>query len=148
MSIQHHESNETAMNPINIDDIYDPKGDHRNGGNGYKSQWTISADDERTCFRNSYEKKWFINISGWGLHLSDELRPLKLGDTPTGEAVKLARFRRDIRKIKWHGYPANYRRCVQDRPPINILNEWQRTGYITKRDMRRVRGQQPCSLSN
>ena len=129
---------------------YVSKADHRDGTRA-KSQWTITFSAEKDCFVASWTRGWLITNRGWGLHLVDGV-PASVGTSArsSGRAVpadlKVATFRGDSNI--WHGYPADYCIHAQDRPPITVLQEWATLGLIRKHELRRIRGSQPCSLSD
>jgi len=123
------------------------KADHRNGGNGRKSQWVIPEPAELQCFERSHRAKWTNNNTAWGLHPA--VPPLQvLGRSVQGVDLRIARFLAAANGTTWHGFPADYRRKRQDRPAITILLLWFRAGYIRKHDISRVRSGKRCSLSS
>src|SRR5262249_2377216 len=114
------------------------KADHRDGGNGYKSQWVIPEPSEVRCFEQSHQSKWIDNNTAWGLHLPAP-PPQVLGRSVEGADLRIARFISAANGAIWHGFPADYRRKMQDRPTNTILVLWMRAGYIRKRDISKVR---------
>ena len=120
------------------------KSDHRNGGNGEKSQWLIPEPSEVNCFVTSHTRGWVLNQWAWGLHLSNG-KAAVLGRSPEGDELFIAKF--VAGHPAWHGYPGNYRRKKQDRPPIQVLRAWLNARHIDKTDLSRIRRSMPCSLS-
>ena len=124
---------------------------HRHGRNRKKSQWTVRPVEEIHIFEHSYASNWFSQTArwSWGLHLVKG-RPSVIG--------YLARSRGHIQNLWiakfvdnsqfWHGYPANYRLNLQDRPGDPILKDWRASGYISKRDMTKIKVGERCSLSD
>jgi hypothetical protein len=148
-------------NPVttSVGQSYVVKSDHRDGSKK-KSQWIIAPQEEVNTFEGAYSLSW-TSTSGqqaWGLHLVDGrptilgTAPTKLGTTHRGpsrtERLWLAKFVRNATPVFWHGYPANYRHKSQDRPPVSVLQAWHDCGYISKREISRIRGSKPCSLSD
>src|ERR1700693_5566183 len=70
---------------------YTIKADHRNGGNGRKSQWVIPEPAEVRCFEQSHQCNWINNNTAWGLH-PPAPPPQVLGQSVRGSDLKIARF--------------------------------------------------------
>jgi hypothetical protein len=136
-----------VAHPTGVGIPYILKSDHRNGGNGKKSQWKISPVLEVRCFEHAHRSGWRQTLNAWGLHLPVKA-PAVLGVTVDGEDVKLAKFLSQSSTTPWHGYPADYRRNPQDRPAVNVLQSWRTNGLITLSDVARVRRGRRCSLSS
>lgn len=108
-----------------VGESYAIKNDHRNGSRS-KSQWITTLEEEVAAFEDAYGSNW-ISRSGkhaWGLHFVDG-KPHILGiasaNSSRRERLRLAKFVRNMAPSFWHGYPANYRRKPQDRPPVVVL---------------------------
>jgi hypothetical protein len=135
-----------------LDIFYVPNPLHRNHDRE-KSQWRITETDEISVFELSHLSNWFScsNSHSWGLHLQNG-QPLILGcsaaNAPYICDLRIAKFVRNTHPIYWHGYPANYRIHNQDKPPMPVLNDWQRRGYISKSDKSKIRKGKRCNLSN
>jgi hypothetical protein len=129
---------------------YISKKDHRDG-TSTKSQWVITFNQEKDCFVVAWTRGWTQIARGWGLHLVEGV-PVKVGvaaqntDRAATVTLKVAIFRTD--STVWHGYPSDYRIHAQDRPSIDVLKEWTKLGFIKKHEVRKIRGGQPCSLSD
>jgi hypothetical protein len=118
---------------------------HRGRVNSDKSRWIIPMDEELECFELTYFKKWHRNSIGWGLHILEN-RITVLGKNPEGEQLKLAKFVDSSKNNKWHGYPADYRCKIQDRPPQDILEKWRSEGLIKKHQIMKIRRGMACNL--
>jgi hypothetical protein len=132
--------------PTKVGTNYLFKSDHRNGGNGKKSQWTITPPEELNCFETAHAAQWLEGSEGWGLHLNGTT-PLVIGTAVGGAVLKLAKFVDNAQPQSWHGYPADYRTKAQDRPSTRILLLWVAASHIQKHEAIRIRTQKKCSLS-
>jgi len=123
------------------------KKDHRDGGNGKKSQWKIKPPDEIACFDEALKRTWGDMTKAWGLRLVGTTAQ-KLGTSIRGDDLRIAKFVNG--NPAWHGYPADYRTKLQDRPPTAVLRKWVAAGIIGKNDVARIRGgcNAPCSPVN
>jgi hypothetical protein len=137
---------DTALSTSIVGVRYIIKADHRNGGNGRKSQWVIAEPAEVQCFERSHKSNWTTTNAAWGLHLPGS-SPQVLGRSVTGTDLKIARFLPAANGKTWHGFPADYRRKKQDRPAVTVLLLWLKAGFIRKHDISRVRSGKPCNLS-
>lgn len=124
---------------------------HRHGRNPNKSQWTIGTAEEIHIFEHSYASNWLSPTArwSWGLHLVDD-KPSVVGRSARSSGpiqyLRIAKFVDNSQS--WHGYPANYRLNLQDRPDDPILEDWRASGYINKRDMTKIKVGERCSLSD
>jgi len=138
--------------PILIDDrekpptFYQVRSVHRRHGNSEKSIWTISIPEEIECFRYSYSLSWLEKTQGWGLKISSSDQLEEVGKSDQGISLKIAKFRDDKEDKIWHGYPANYREKIQDKPPETILAKWMEAGFINKVQKSRIVQRKPCNL--
>jgi len=126
---------------VKITITYVHKKDHRDKS-PQKAQWTISEQEERSCFKFGMESSWNIPVFvSWGLHLDNEAKASNLGTTAldTGEVIQscFAKFRDDDKKNEWHGYPADHRKN-QDRPPLIVLNSWKEKNYLPKAKISKI----------
>jgi hypothetical protein len=127
---------------------YVSKNYHRNG-NGNKSQWKtpVTVSMEVNIFLAAYK----IGESlAWGYYRHcDVLAPLGSSRLSLNPVVDLfiAKFIGQTHPTLWSGYPADYRRNVQDRPPTSVLSEWADGGIIAKYEISRIRGGKKCNLS-
>ncbi len=135
-----------------VGEPYALRSDHRDG-HSKKSQWLISQDEEVAAFEHAHNIKALATSEGpaWGLHLAND-RPSILGcsaaENPPRRELFLAKFVCKRRPTPWHGYPADYRSNVADRPDADILKGWYSRGYIQKHEVAKVRQGKRCSLSN
>lgn len=129
--------------------FYVLKSDHRGTPSEHKCTWTIHRVAELACFAEMIAKHWHQDDTGWGLCYDDGGNPVELGRNSSDEVLKLAKFPCDqgIAPPVWHGYPADYLRRQQDRPPMRILNAWRTEGFVKKFEIARIRGGRPCNLS-
>lgn len=118
---------------------------HRGKVNNNKSIWTINLVEEVDCFKKSYSSQWQLNCKGWGLHIIQD-RICVLGKNPEGENLKIAKFVDSSNDNSWHGYPADYRSNIQDRPTQHILEMWREEGIIKKHHMSKIRSGMPCNI--
>jgi hypothetical protein len=125
---------------------YIVKSDHRSLPTEHKSAWCISVSEEIACFDRTIAANWTQDSVGWGLHITHQ-EPLILGNNLLRD-FKIGKFVSDPQSTIWHGYPADYRTKLQDRPPAGILTAWRDAGIIQKHEIARVRQGKPCSLSD
>lgn len=118
---------------------------HRSTGNPNKTVWTLDFDDEVECFTYSKTSNWIQDNCGWGIKVINSILQY-IGHNFENEALKLAKFVDGNENDIWHGYPADYLRKSQDRPPTFILKSWVDQGYITKAKMNKIRRGQSCNL--
>jgi len=118
---------------------------HRATGNPNKTVWTVNFDDEVNCFTQSKTFEWIENNYGWGLKVIDSVLQY-IGHNFENETLKIAKFVDGSANDVWHGYPADYLRRSQDRPPTFVLKNWVEQGYLTKAKMNKIRRGQSCNL--
>lgn len=113
--------------------------------NKEKSHWSITYQEQLNCFENSLTNNWLSNFMGWGLHIiNNEIKPL--GYSKQREELKIAKFVDSYKSSKWHGYPADYRNNIQDRPSSDVLRSWVEDGIIQKHQMSKIRSGKKCAL--
>lgn len=106
--------------------------EHRNGG--WRSQWSITVQEELSVFDRAELGAWGEDGSLWGLHL-DGAQLLRLGT----EGEFIARFRRTDPAVPWHGYPAQpSTQHRQDFPPDQVVNMWVDMGLLSRPRQRRL----------
>lgn len=111
--------------------------EHRAGGNHSKSKWVISIDQEVNCFTESITNRWTSTKIGWGLIVATGIGNLTLlGHSPRMSRLFLAKF---IDSNPWHGYPANIRENIYDRPKHAILMDWFNRRLIHKHQISRIK---------
>ncbi|RNI31956.1 hypothetical protein EFA69_05465 [Rufibacter immobilis] len=118
---------------------------HRATGNPKKTVWTIDFNEEVECFKQSKISEWIQDNYSWGVKAIDSVLQY-IGHNFENETLKLAKFVDGNENDIWHGYPADYLRRSQDRPPTFILKSWVDKGYLTKAKMNKIRRGQPCDL--
>jgi len=110
-----------------------------------KSRWIVTVNEELDCFRGTVQNNWFDLNMGWGIHIPNNIL-LVLGKNIFDENLKIAKFVQDENHNHWHGYPADWQRKAQDRPPICILMHWRTNGLISKHKMAKIRSGKKCNL--
>lgn len=130
---------------------YVSKGYHRNAA-PEKAQWLpqITVTTEIAIFVAAYNAHNAPQRSVWGYHQPNGLiSPLGVSPSNMLPQVELflAKFNEQLAPPLWSGYPADYRRKPQDRPPATVLQLWHRNGLIAKHEISRIRSGKPCSLS-
>jgi len=118
---------------------------HRRVGNPNKSIWTISFEDEVTCFVHTITNKWKIGPDAWGIKVIGDILQV-VGLNNDKQELKIARFVDGTNTDIWHGYPADYMRKSKDRPSTAVLKSWVKSGFITKAKMSKIRTGQSCNL--
>lgn len=118
---------------------------HRGKPSQDKSSWSISVPDEVQCFEKASLSGWSGNGHRWGnWSASGKLAPL--GTNHWNEELHIARFVDGGATAPWHGFPADYRRRTQDRPPAQVLFAWRDAGLIEKHMVAKIRMGKRCSL--
>lgn len=137
------------VNEVNIGVFYTSVKQHRENVNVDKSLWTISIEDEIECFKRTIGNLW-KDVDGkcaWGIHvLGNSLSIEILGKNRENEHLKIAKFVKDDYCESWHGYPADYRKKRNDKPPEKVLIEWRDKGYIKKHQIGKIRSGKVCNL--
>jgi hypothetical protein len=115
---------------------------HRNTSNPKKSLWTVTEQEEIECFKRAIIELWTYEQFAWGLHIiNGQIMPL--GINTDNEVLKVAKFVDN--NTHWHGYPADYVRKIQDKPPSLVLTKWCELKLITKSQVLKIK-QQKCNL--
>ncbi|MDZ7961923.1 MAG: hypothetical protein RMY34_29285 [Aulosira sp. DedQUE10] len=68
---------------------------HRRSGNPNKSIWTITQDEEITCFELALSKGWLEEKTGWVIKQNSIGKLEPIGLSPLQEPLKIAKFRDD-----------------------------------------------------
>jgi hypothetical protein len=124
---------------------YTIKLDHRNKTKE-KSQWTVSHQDEVAIFKNAYTRKWVVNNNAWGIFFNnDELDYLGVAQDHATQ-VFIAKFKNDVNRNDWHGYPADHQSHTQDIPYETILKDWLVNNILPKAKISKIVGGKPCKL--
>ena len=118
---------------------------HRRRGNSNKCIWTISFDEEVSCFIQALNENWKVDFEAWGIKTVNNILQV-VGVNNERQELKLAKFVDGANTNVWHGYPADYMRKANDRPATNILKDWVEYGYLTKAKMSKIRLGQSCNL--
>ncbi len=138
--------------------FYFHKLDHRDG-TPEKSQWynSVALEQERDCFVQGYlvavvpkydRNSKFLYNRCWGLHLNNE-QVEYLGKTretkPPVRETFVAIFD-DNTSNKWHGYPADVCRDIDDIPPKEVRDVWLRNKFFNTAQIRRLTQGKLCKL--
>lgn len=123
--------------------VYHPNPDHRGDKNsGDKSKWTITVDEEGECFVSARKQDWIEGNRGWGLHFVNENRTLvgSLADSmqQKNRTSWIAKFIDGTNTLNWHGWPADTKLKVNDRPLEKVLQDWIDKRYISKAERRKI----------
>ena len=119
---------------------------HRGRPGRRHSVWLISIPEEVACFDRAWQGEWGnMGDELWG-HIDSGQRLEPLGLNGHQEKLWFAKFVRAVRASPWHGYPADYRRKAQDRPPTRVLHQWRDLGILAKHQVAKVASGRPCKL--
>lgn len=110
--------------------------DHRPGANLGKSIWAIIPDDEVECFRLCFVNNWIASKKGWSLISEGKGNFRLLGYSSKHDELFLAKF---VGDTTWHGYPANIRENIHDRPAHPILMDWLAKQLLHKYQVSRIK---------
>ena len=99
----------------NVQYFVHPK--HRGRPSENSCTWTISVSDEVALFRRALPNVCYLGQSYWAAEAQGN-RLRTVGINVHGETLIFGKFIDGNAKAIWHGYPADYRRHPQDRPPI------------------------------
>lgn len=111
-----------------------------------KSKWCISLDAEVELFVYTKSHLWIDGFTGWGIYFEDNNVLLQVGNNRFNEALYLSKFIDGNRNSKWHGYPADFERNLQDRPSVRVLSLWRDAGKIKKHHISKIRAGKSCNL--
>jgi hypothetical protein len=124
---------------------YSPNPVHRNFSKG-KSQWTITAAQERKCFDAADDAGWLLENKGWGLfRVRGQLTYLGLAQDHK-QRVFIAKFVDSSVSGIWHGYPADHQRHAADRPDMAISAEWLKENIVPPAKLRKILKGERCNL--
>jgi hypothetical protein len=124
--------------------VYTPLSKHRGLATASRSVWIVSVRDEIQCFVMAFRERWVFDTDGWGLRPLSPGRLQVLGVNGFKERLALAKF--VGADGSWHGYPADYRRRVQDRPPMHLLRTWRASEILRKHQMAKISSGKQCNL--
>ena len=129
-----------------VGEVYLPLGKHRGRATSQRSVWTKPVPTEVACFVQAWGASWGERDGElWG-HRSATGVLEPVGRNNHGEDLWFGKFLRAERISPWHGYPADYRRKTQDRPPPEVLNRWRALGVLAKHQVAKVAAGRPCKL--
>jgi len=131
--------------PVAVNGVaYTPLSKHRGVATESVSVWTVEVCDEVECFLTAFRAGWVLGDKAWGLRQLALGRLQVLGVNGFNERLVLAKFVGG--DSGWHGYPADYRRRVQDRPPMGLLRTWYTSGILRKHQISKISSGKPCNL--
>ena len=119
---------------------------HRGRAARRHSVWTVPVPTEVACFVQAWQASWGVGCGElWG-HSRPDSRLEPLGLNGHGENLWFGKFVQSAPSSPWHGYPADYRRRAQDRPPTKVLHQWRDLGVLAKHQAAKVASGRPCKL--
>ena len=129
-----------------VGEHYLPLPKHRGVAGPERSVWTTPVLEEVTCFVQAWEGSWGANTSElWG-HRGGSQGLQAVGRNVHGELLWFGKFVRAVPTSPWHGYPADYRRKVHDRPPVSILTRWRDLGILAKHQVAKIAAGRRCQF--
>ena len=147
--------NESVVTPCGVSFITTAK--HRNPSNKEASVWTITISEEYDCFIDamSYiDRNVATNISYiatdntlcWGVIVLDD-KLFKLGENNFTDKLVFGKFtNHENNDDKWHGYPADFTKKPQDRPPLVFTKSLSSNGYISKSKAKKASEGRKCRI--
>jgi hypothetical protein len=133
--------------------MYTHNEQHRNN-NPHKSQWTISRDEELSCFETASTLLYIYGINEgpdcWGLHKENKtvvyLGRTAINSPNSGQELFIAKFIDGNNNDVWHGYPADHVGNQQDIPPASVLQFWLEENSLPVSKIRKITKGQKCKL--
>lgn len=126
--------------PITTEVFYVHTEKHRNGTPG-AGRWTISEDEERTCFSGALSAKWIGDVEGWGLHIGSGTADY-LGVDRYEALSFVAKFIDSGSTGVWHGFP----KAPSDIPNPKALSAWLQERFLRKKTVKLLAQGRPCDL--
>ena len=118
---------------------------HRGSPTSESCTWTISINDEVALFEAALP---VARSPGQICRAAEPggRRLRTVGINVHRKSLFFGKFVDGSTISKWHGYPADYRRRTQDRPPICLLKIWVRQGLLQKHHVAKISGGKKCNL--
>ena len=127
-----------------VGEVYLPLPKHRGQADQHRSIWTKPVPEEIACFVQAWQESWGTNGGElWG-HVREGTRLQPLGLNRYGEHLWFGKFLHNPHPVQWHGYPADYRRKSQDRPPEKVLFKWRDIGILAKHQVYKIMAGKSC----
>lgn len=127
-----------------VGEVYLALPKHRGQPDQHRSVWTKPVPEEVACFIEAWRGSWGVKSGElWG-HVSGDAGLQPLGRNGHNEPLWFAKFLQNLSPAQWHGYPADYRRNAQDRPPTDVLDKWRQVGALAKHQMLKIKAGRPC----
>lgn len=137
------QSGSTITVRTNVQYFVHPK--HRGNPTENSCTWRISVPDEVALFRKALPAGFCPGQNYWAAEVQNgRLRPV--GINVHRETLIFGKFVDGSARSLWHGYPADYRRHPQDRPPISVLQSWVTQGLLEKHHIAKISGGKQCNL--
>lgn len=118
---------------------------HRGSPTRDSCTWTISVDDEVALCKAALSTARSPGQECWAAE-AEGRRLRKVGINVYRESLIFGKFVDGSAIAIWHGYPADYRRRTQDRPPISVLQVWVMRGLLQKHHVAKISGGMQCNL--
>lgn len=118
---------------------------HRGSPTRDSCTWRISVDDEVDLFKAALPTARRPGQKCWAAE-SEGRRLRTVGINVHKESLFFGKFVDGSCMSVWHGYPADYRRYTQDRPPMCILKIWDKQGLIQKHHSSKISRGMKCNL--
>ena len=116
---------------------------HRGRPTKNRCTWIISVLEEVALFRKVIPVLCRPGEIYWAAE-AEGRRLRTVGINVHRESLIFAKFVDD--SAIWHGYPADYRKQPQDRPPIPVLQNWETQGLLKKHHIAKISGGKKCNL--
>ncbi len=118
---------------------------HRGSPTSNTCTWTIPIVDEVALFEAALPSVRSPGQACWAAEPG--VRRLRtVGVNVHVESLFFGKFVDGSSMSRWHGYPADYRRRTQDRPPPAVLQVWVTQGLIEKHHLAKISGGMKCNL--
>ena len=89
-------------------------------------------------------RPWYAKITASGFTM--QVHSVRPESKRSRESLFFGKFVDGSAIAIWHGYPADYRRRTQDRPPISVLQVRVMRGLVQKHHVAKIPGGMQCSL--
>ena len=107
--------------------------------------WSVSVTDEVALFKGAIPTERFPGETYWSA-VTEDRRLRRIGINVYGDFLGFGKFVDGSAKAVWHGYPADYQRRPQDRPPPAVLQVRVTQGLIEKHHAAKITGGMNCNL--
>ena len=118
---------------------------HRGRPTNDRCTWIISVLEEVALFKRAIPVVCCPGQIYWAAE-AEGRRLRTVGINVNRESLFFGKFVDGSAISRWHGYPADYRRRTQDRPPIPVLQNWETQGLLKKHHIAKISGGKKCNL--